>query len=857
MSKRFRFIALLLMLALLGSTVVVASGTTDSYLVEYENGYVQVECSVSSIYTGQPATVSLRSISNPNSFPLYFNDTIVGQNGEISLSFPYELDNVNAYFIRLNVAGSLVKDILFPEEEISYDENSLISQFVYYSNGEWNSLSSASYANLAGTTATIGVTVPTGYQGNAVIFAAKGSNGKLSSVAFGENYATDKYRASIAVPQNGTLEVYCWNSLTEMTPYCEKAVIPDDCIQTVVFTENTEVIAENPGKGWVRYRSDSQESQDVLQYVSIGYDRFNWNQVEPQEGVYDWSVIDTFINKWDALGKKAAFGIACASSTNSASYLTPKWVFDAGAAYTMNGSQYVPVWNDPVYLAKLEDFTRAFAQKYDGDPRIAYIDIRSYGNFGETHTSGLSGSVGLSANDEKAHIDIATRYFHQTQLIIPTANTAEQGIKTKYAVNKGVGLRIDSIMNGNYSETHKLDDAYGHEPTVFEFVNSYGSMKSAADAYGSASNDDGHWNKDRYLLSFFIGKPSYMDLGQYNNDSQNFINDYRELIELLSNKMGYHFVLESMNIPQYISAQKPFSVRATWINKGVAPLYEDCYPALALLDSNDQVIDKCWLTGFSPEEWMPDEEAIESANVQFAVAEGQNVKLAIGLFSKKTDVSPSFRIGNYNRTSNNWYVIANGAKTGDKYLMTPATQPSSTATTSELDTFYNTRIAPYYDVPTSTNLITDSTFEAAVSNWSPVRNLSKFVNQQASNPYAGLRVGRIYQRSAEWSGAQIDVTDLLKKNGAGTYRFEGYFRNDSGSTRNMTIFPLRINSVTEYSFTATGIGTSWKKVTGDVTITEDQINKMTHAVTLIIGDSRNSYNGNEIYMDNVTLTKIN
>ena len=48
------------------------------------------------------------------------------------------------------------------------------------------------------------------------------------------------------------------------------------------------------------------------------------------------------------------------------------------------------------------------------------------------------------------------------------------------------------------------------DTTVFEFVNSYSSMKSAADSYGSPSNDNGHWNEDRYLLSFFTGKPSYI-----------------------------------------------------------------------------------------------------------------------------------------------------------------------------------------------------------------------------------------------------------------------------------------------------------------------------------------------------------
>lgn len=828
------------------------------YAAEYESGYVDVTCYVEESYAGKPATISLRLKSDPFSIPEYFNDTIIGRDGEINLSFLHEIDNVNKYFVRLNVDGAYVQDIPIPGDEIGV-ESDMLSQFVYYSEGEWYNLDRSSYENVLGKKSTIGATVPEKYESNCVVlFAAKSSDGVLKSFALGENYDSNKYKALINVPENGIIEMYCWDSLDTMMPYCDKVTLPDDCMQQVVFSENPAPIAENPGKGWVRYRSDSAEKDDVLQYVSVGYNRFNWNQVEPTEGVYDWSVIDEFINKWDALGKKAAFGIACASSTNTASYLTPKWVFDAGAEYTTfttsnGGTQYVPVWNDEIFLAKLDNFTKAFAEKYDGDPRIAFIDVRSYGNFGETHTSGLTGSAGISANDEKKHIDIAAKYFKKTQLMLCTANTGEQGIKTEYAVNNGIGLRTDSIMSGNYSETHRLDDAYGKEPTVFEFVNSYSNMKALADNYGSESNDNGHWNEDRYLSSFFVGKPSYMDLGQYNNDSEVFIQDNRELIELLSNKMGYHFVLKSMNIPESISAGKTFNVDAEWINKGVAPLYEECYPALAVLDNNNRVIDKCWLDSFKPEEWMPGEDVTKSAGAEFVAMYGDSIKLAIGLFGKKTDLSPSYKIGNYNGTSDNWYIVANGTKGDSGYALTPASQPEQVQLNQKLDNFYNSRIAPFYDVEATTNIISDSTFESAETNWSPILNNSTVVKttERKTGSYGGL----IDNRINDWSGAQIDITDLLKENGAGTYRFEGWFRTGALTSRTITVCPFRINSVTEYTFTAS-IGKNWTQVTQEVEISQEQIDKMTHAVTLIRGSGSAYLNTADIYFDDITLTKI-
>ena len=855
MRKYLRVLATVLIFAVFTNVIAFAT----EYSAEYESGYVDVACYVEETYAGKPATISLRLKSDPFSIPEYFNDTIIGRDGEVNLSFLHEIDNVNKYFIRLNVAGAYIKDIAIPGDEASVERN-MLSQFTYYADDQWYSLDSGSYQNVLGKKSTIGVAVPEEYQGKCeVLFVAKHSDGELKSFAIGENYESNKYKALVNVPENGIIEIYCWDSMETMEPYCDKVTLPADCMQQVVFAENPAPIAENPGKGWVRYRSDSTEKEDVLQYVSVGYNRFNWNQVEPSEGVYDWTVIDEFINKWDALGKKAAFGIACASSTNATSYLTPKWVFDAGAAYTTfttsnGGTQYVPVWNDEVFLAKLDNFTKAFAEKYDGDSRIAFIDIRSYGNFGETHTSELTGSVGISANDEKKHIDIAAKYFKKTQLMLCTANTGEQGIKTEYAVSNGIGLRTDSIMNGNYSETHRIDDAYGKEPTVFEFVNSYSNMKDLADSYGSESNDNGHWNEDRYLLSFFVGKPSYMDLGQYNNDSEAFIQDNRELIELLSNKMGYHFVLKSMNIPASISAEEAFIVDAEWINKGVAPLYEECYPALAVLDNNNKVIDKCWLDGVNPGEWMPGTNVTESAAVEFVAMYGDSVKLAIGLFNKKTDSSPSYKIGNYNGTSDNWYVIANGIKGENGYALTPASQPEQVQLNQKLDNFYNSRIAPFYDVETTTNIISDSTIESSEINWYPILNNSTVI--KSTEKHSGTYGGRIDDRINDWSGAQIDITDLLKENGAGTYRFTGWFRTGAATSRTITVCPFRINSITEYSFTAS-IGRNWTQVTQDIVITQEQIDKMTHAVTLIRGSGSSYLNTADIYFDDITLTKIN
>lgn len=143
----------------------------------------------------------------------------------------------------------------------------------------------------------------------------------------------------------------------------------------------------NPGKGWVQYYGTDKYTKD---YISVGYTRWAWSVLEPKEGQFNWKEIDDFIRLFKRYGKKTAFGVMSVS-TGLGQYVTPEWVFDAGAAplavpddTSPTGQQIIPkTWDDPVFLTKLKAFVQALGKHYDGNPDIAFMDIRSYGNWGE------------------------------------------------------------------------------------------------------------------------------------------------------------------------------------------------------------------------------------------------------------------------------------------------------------------------------------------------------------------------------------------------------------------------------------------------------------------------------------------
>ena len=123
-----------------------------------------------------------------------------------------------------------------------------------------------------------------------------------------------------------------------MSSSCVSADSDNGAYITINIPENTEMITKNPGKGWVRYGDKNTEqnqitSQKALEYSSVAYARWSWYQIEPNEGEYNWKIIVDVIAYWDQYDIKLAFGIMNLDSTNRERFITPQWVFDAGAKY--------------------------------------------------------------------------------------------------------------------------------------------------------------------------------------------------------------------------------------------------------------------------------------------------------------------------------------------------------------------------------------------------------------------------------------------------------------------------------------------------------------------------------------------
>ena len=63
---------------------------------------------------------------------------------------------------------------------------------------------------------------------------------------------------------------------------------------------------------------------------SVAYIRFDWANVEAQEGQYNWKFIDDVISAWKPREAGVAMRVMTANAHSGGYYSSPKWLFDAG-----------------------------------------------------------------------------------------------------------------------------------------------------------------------------------------------------------------------------------------------------------------------------------------------------------------------------------------------------------------------------------------------------------------------------------------------------------------------------------------------------------------------------------------------
>ena len=392
--------------------------------------------------------------------------------------------------------------------------------------------------------------------------------------------------------------------------------IPAFATDVTVRPKVTDEALINPDMGFVYYHYSNRlwaygintangDTLDWFPGCSTIYYRLLWNDLEPEEGEYRWDIIDSTAQNWIAKGKKIAIRVICCNQTETA---VPQYVRDAGAKGEW--FQYIdrvtnaplpprwcPNYDDPVFLAKHEKFLKAMARRYDGNPAVAFIDVGSYGIYGEGHHNATHYEKLREENPAefgrlaKIHLDLYRRCFPNTYLVVsddlggggwleeaPGKRIPDHPL-FQYCRSLGIGLRDDSIMCAEAPNLW-LSDGYarmfapklpvvletGHIPSIL--------LKS------------GRYSDESYVGCVEAYQASYMSIHDFPKEH---LRDFRKAIDEINLRLGYRFELREAEFPSEVKAGERFTIKSKWVNTGVAPRTKENFLSWSLINDDDTV----------------------------------------------------------------------------------------------------------------------------------------------------------------------------------------------------------------------------------------------------------------------------
>jgi hypothetical protein len=348
-------------------------------------------------------------------------------------------------------------------------------------------------------------------------------------------------------------------------------------------------VCNNPHKGWCFHYYDNgikeygnrmatDDSLPGFPVLNDIYLRLAWSYLEPEEGVYNWLLIDSIINRWVAWGHTISFRITCKET--EIVYATPEWVRKAGAKGKfiehpdLDIRAWSPDYGDSVFLDKLENFHKAFALRYDSKPWVEYIDIGSIGEWGEGHTA-YSGWNDVPAEVVKKHIDLYKRCYKKSVLIISddfigqrdTDDGADYEIY-RYSLAQGLGFRDDS-GNVPWYKTLGFGPSCIRSPELYSTV--YRKIPVVLES-GHYREVQEMWKSGSGLeKALYETHASVIGFHHYPHE---WLNENYQLACRLANLSGYWYFPKFAMMPDTIrtGSDKNY-IRITWENHGVAPAY--------------------------------------------------------------------------------------------------------------------------------------------------------------------------------------------------------------------------------------------------------------------------------------------
>jgi len=335
----------------------------------------------------------------------------------------------------------------------------------------------------------------------------------------------------------------------------------------------SKIDVPEPGTGLVVW--DDNEDHFESPAIQLEYSYVQYAEVMVGPSQYDWTLLET---KMDAIASRKHQAVLRFYDTYVGKPTgVPEWIRKLPDYKEQRGKSEgemtsFPDWSNATYQNEVLEFFKAFADRYDKDPRIAYLQV-GFGLWSEYHIyEGIMklGETFPSKAYQSNFLQFMDSHFHQLPWMISIDASDEEStpiVEQPELLKLRFGLFDDSFLSKEHPKVNAVNwRTFGNERYLqfpcggeFSYYNK-NDQKNALSVNGpNGMSFEVALNK--FHLSFIIASDQFT---------------YQKLPRLLeaSKAMGYELRLDQFE-------RNGDYVRASFTNHGVAPIYFDAYPTVA------------------------------------------------------------------------------------------------------------------------------------------------------------------------------------------------------------------------------------------------------------------------------------
>lgn len=460
--------------------------------------------------------------------------------------------------------------------------------------------------------------------------------------------------------------------------------------QAFPFWESKELVVRHVGKKqhsiqkkpvpYIMTTTSLTESDDVLKNPFIGlvpgaeygefslphsmvYKVITWKELEPHKGVYAFDEMEKRYNMDEFFREdvRFIFRIVLDYGTDEVHKDIPGWLYQEingdGIWYDNDvGKGFSPNYSNKKLIKYHKGLLQAFGEKYNTDPRVAFIALGSLGHWGEWHT------------------------YMGKDLHIPFPKLPESDTYVQHYLDAFPDKKL--LMRRPYPIVEKEDmglynDMFGSTRATNDFISWFqnGYNSSLADAFipaiptfwmhgpsggefGNANLDGSYYSEENIEKTIKMAKESHLSWIGPSGGIESIPPENEDNLDRFINTLGYRFVVKNVSYP--ISAwvtetQVPIQIEVE--NKGVAPMYYKWPLEFSFLDKNGAVVGRV-LSKSDITKWVPGIRRIhERMEVPADLPPGEYT-LAFAILDPDTK-EPGIQFANKEKRSDGRYIVGN------------------------------------------------------------------------------------------------------------------------------------------------------------------------------------------------------